>query len=35
VEFMEELARRRREDIDQTQRETDQECSSSSSTPTT
>ena len=34
-EFMEELARGRREDLDQTLREDDQECPSSSSTPTT
>ena len=34
-EFLEELARRRREDPDHTLREGDQECSNSSSTPTT
>jgi hypothetical protein len=34
-EFVEELARRRREDLEQTLREDGQECSSSSSTPTT
>ena len=33
-EFVEELARRRREDLEQTLREDDQECSNSSSTPT-
>ena len=33
-EFVEELARRRREDLEQTLRE-DEECSNSSSTPTT
>jgi len=34
-EFMGELARRRREDLEQTLREDGQECSNSSSTPTT
>ena len=34
-EFVEELARRRREDLDQTLREDGQECSNSSSTATT
>jgi hypothetical protein len=34
-EFVEELARRRREDLEQTLREDAQECLSSSSTPTT
>jgi hypothetical protein len=34
-EFAQELARRHREDLDCTAREDDQECSSSSSTPTT
>jgi hypothetical protein len=34
-EFVEELARRRREDLDQTLREEGQECPNSSSTPTT
>jgi hypothetical protein len=34
-EFVEELARRRRQDLEQTLREDGQECSSSSSTPTT
>jgi hypothetical protein len=34
-EFVEELARRRREDLEQTPREDGQECSNSSSTPTT
>ena len=34
-EFLEELARLRREDLERTLREDDQECSSSSSTPTT
>ena len=34
-EFLEELARLRREDLDQTLREDDQECPNSSSTPTT
>ena len=34
-EFLGELARRRREDYDQAIREDDQECSNSSSTPTT
>ncbi len=34
-EFVEELARRRREDLEQTLREESQECSNSFSTPTT
>jgi predicted RNase H-like HicB family nuclease len=34
-EFVEELARRRREDLEQTLQEDSQECSNSSSTPTT
>jgi len=34
-EFLEELARLRREDLERTLREDDQECPSSSSTPTT
>jgi hypothetical protein len=34
-EFVEELARRRKEDLEQTLREDGQECSNSSSTPTT
>jgi hypothetical protein len=34
-EFMEELARRRREDLEQTLAEDGQECPNSSSTPTT
>ena len=34
-EFMEELARLRREDLERTLREDDQECPNSSSTPTT
>jgi hypothetical protein len=34
-EFMEELARRRREDLEQTLREDGQKCLDSSSTPTT
>ena len=34
-EFVEELARRRREDLEQTLRGNGQECSNSSSTPTT
>jgi hypothetical protein len=34
-EFVEELTRRRREDLEETQREDGQECSNSSSTPTT
>ncbi len=34
-DFMKQLARFRQEDLDQTLREDDQECSSSSSTPTT
>ena len=34
-EFVMELARRRQEDLEQTLREDDQECTSSSSTPTT
>jgi hypothetical protein len=34
-EFVEELARRRQEDLAQLLREDDQECSNSSSTPTT
>ncbi len=34
-EFLEELARRRREDYEQAAREDGQECSNSSSTPTT
>ena len=34
-DFMKELARLRQEDLEQTLREDDQECSSSSSTPTT
>ncbi len=34
-EFVRELARRRREDLEQTLREDGQECSNSSSTPTT
>ncbi len=34
-EFLEELRRRRRDDLDQTLAEDDQECSNSSSTPTT
>ncbi len=34
-EFLEELARMRREDLEQTLKEYDEECSNSSSTPTT
>jgi hypothetical protein len=34
-EFVEELARQRRKDLEQTMREDDQECPNSSSTPTT
>ena len=34
-EFVEELARHTREDLERTLREDDQECSNSSSTPTT
>ena len=35
IEFMEEMARLKREDLERTLREYDQECPNSSSTPTT